>query len=130
MTKPVPHQSRPKAKTSEREALDQCELFLRELLDSDTIGLSPEMHQRVRMLLGFIKGSADACPGKPSDLWQAICTAESALRFIMSEFSDAHLIGRDAEEARSRARYALLWITQSKCPSDTIPVLDEQGGGY
>lgn len=125
--KTIPPQSLPKAKTDERETLDQCELFLRDLLNSDSIGLSPTMHDRVRMLLGLIVGSKTV-PGKPKDLWQALCTAESALRFLISPDNNIHIVGHDAQEALSRTRYALLWIAQSKCPTDTNPALDTQGG--
>lgn len=127
MTRTIPPQSLPKPKTDERHALDQCELFMRDMLDSETIGLPPVRHERVRMLLGMIVGSKTV-PGKPSDLWQALCTAESALRFLISSDNNIHIVGHDAPEALSRVRYALLWIAQSKCPKDTNEELASQGG--
>lgn len=118
MTKTIAPQSMPKAPTSERESLDQCELLLRELLSSESFGIPPELHDRIRMLLGCIAITKDPTPSTPRDLWQAVCTAESALRFLISPDNHINLIGHDAQEALSRVRYALLYIAQSKCPRE------------
>ena len=128
MTKTIPPQSMPKTPTSERESLDQCELLLRELLSSEAFGIPPELHDRIRMLLGCIAITKDPTPSTPRDLWQALCTAESALRFLLSPDHHIHIVGHDASEAVSRVRYALLWIAQSKCPGDTNAELADQGG--